>query len=188
MAARILALATYPGSMCIELSFVTIGRSAARHRGAQKPRTTRKRTGGRKAGQAQTRSGSSSGKCNGNGTDVNGRASPSVGSAHTPGPIPHHNVTGRSSGSPSSSSANLPVCEHTVAWSRFVRLTAAGAAPEWSGRACSRRHRTSRFTFPAEAESAPVTAQSLTACSESMQARLTWRSRHRQAIKSRRSG
>ncbi len=76
--------------------------------GAQKPRETRGRTGDG-AGVDQRR-GRFRGYGDGGGTDVSGRASPSVGSAHTPGPIPHHNVTGRSSGSPSSSSADLPTC------------------------------------------------------------------------------
>jgi hypothetical protein len=49
LAARILALATYPGSMCILLSFVTVGRSAARHRGAR--RSSQKRRNGPVAGR-----------------------------------------------------------------------------------------------------------------------------------------
>ncbi len=106
--------------------------------GGRRSGKTRKRTGGRKG-----RAGADAvGKGSGNGGERIGRSGagkpigrlcPHPGANTTP------LVTGRSSGSPSSSSANLPGCGHPVAWSRFVRLTAAGAAPECLGRACSPR-------------------------------------------------
>ena len=55
----------------------------------------------------------------------------SNGQNHSPGFAPSINAHGRSSGSPSSSSVLAFPCIAQWRMNKFVRLTAAGAAPDW---------------------------------------------------------